>query len=93
VVIKGKIEATISEPDVPAMEAIGGTGDSITGMVAAFTYAGLEPEEAAVIATRTNRMAGKFAEVTPATKVGQVIARFPDVFREYLCRWSGVCTA
>ncbi len=91
VVSKGKIEAEITEPDVPAMEAIGGTGDTITGMISAFVYAGLEPREAAIIAARANRMAGKFAKATPATKVGQVIARFPAVFKEYLCRWSGVC--
>jgi NAD(P)H-hydrate repair Nnr-like enzyme with NAD(P)H-hydrate dehydratase domain len=83
--------ATIAEPDVPAMEAIGGTGDTITGLVSAFVHAGLDPHEAAIIAARANRMAGKFAKATPATKVGQVIAQFPEVFRKYLCEWSGVC--
>ena len=92
IVSNGEIVATITEPDVPPMEAIGGTGDAITGLVSAFVYAGLEPPEAAIIAARANRMAGRFAQATPATKVGQVIAQFPSVFREYLCRWSGVCT-
>jgi NAD(P)H-hydrate repair Nnr-like enzyme with NAD(P)H-hydrate dehydratase domain len=91
VVSNGEIVDTITEPDVPAMEAIGGTGDAITGLISAFIYAGLEPHEAAIIAARANRMAGKFAEATPATKVRQVIAQFPAVFREYLCEWSGVC--
>jgi NAD(P)H-hydrate repair Nnr-like enzyme with NAD(P)H-hydrate dehydratase domain len=91
IVSNGDIVATITEPDVPAMEAIGGTGDTITGLVSAFVSAGLEPHEAAIIAARANRMAGKLAEVTPATRVRQVIARFPDVFRKYLCEWSGVC--
>jgi NAD(P)H-hydrate repair Nnr-like enzyme with NAD(P)H-hydrate dehydratase domain len=91
IVSNGEILATVTEPDVPPMEAIGGTGDTITGLVSAFVYAGLEPQEAAIIAARANRMAGKFAEATPATKVGQVIAQFPAVFREYLCQWSGVC--
>jgi NAD(P)H-hydrate repair Nnr-like enzyme with NAD(P)H-hydrate dehydratase domain len=91
IVSNGEILANVTEPDVPAMEAIGGTGDTITGLVSALVYAGLEPHEAAIIAARTNRMAGKFARVTPATRVGQVIARFPAVFREYLCQWSGVC--
>jgi len=76
--------ATITEPDIPALEAIGGTGDTITGLVAAFAYAGLEPAQAAIIAARVNRSAGQLAKVTPATKVRQVIARYPDVFREYL---------
>ena len=87
----GEILETVTEPDVPFMEAIGGTGDTITGMTAAFVYAGLEPPEAAVIAARANRMAGKMAAVTPATKVGRVIAKLPEVFQKYLCEWSGVC--
>ena len=52
---------------------------------------GVEPEEAAIIAAMANRMAGKFARATPATKVSQVIAQFPAVFKEYLGQWSGVC--
>lgn len=91
VVRDGKILDTITEPDVPALEAIGGTGDTITGIVSAFAYAGLEPHEAAVIAARANRMAGKFSHATPTTRVGQIIEQFPAVFKEYLCNWSGVC--
>jgi hypothetical protein len=37
-------------------------------------------------------MAGKYANVTPATKVKEIVDRFPEVFVEYLCKWSGVCT-
>jgi hydroxymethylpyrimidine/phosphomethylpyrimidine kinase len=87
----GQVLATITEPDVPALEAIGGTGDTITGLVSALVYAGLEPHEAAIIAARANRMAGKYAKVTPATRVSQVIARFPAVFSDHLCQWSNVC--
>jgi hypothetical protein len=82
----------VNSPNVPEMEAVGGTGDTITGMVSAFVYAGLEPHEAALLAARANRVAGKMAEVNPATRVGRVISFFPVVFREYLCEWSGVCT-
>ena len=89
-VSNGDIVATVAEPDVPHMEAIGGTGDIVTGLVSAFVYAGLEPPEAAIIAARANRMAGKFAAATPATKVGQVIAHYQAVFKEYLCQRSGV---
>ena len=38
----GDIMAEISMPDVPALEAIGGTGDTVTGLVAGFISAGLE---------------------------------------------------
>jgi NAD(P)H-hydrate repair Nnr-like enzyme with NAD(P)H-hydrate dehydratase domain len=91
IVKEGVITTTVNEPDVPAMEPIGGTGDTITGMLSAFIGAGLEPLEAAVIAAKANRMAGKIANVNPATRIGKVIAAFPGVFKQYLCEWSGVC--
>ena len=91
IVRDGEIVATINEPNIPELEAIGGTGDTITGLVSALTYAGLEPHEAAIISAKANRMAGKFARATPATKVSQIIDQFPAVFKEYLCQWSGVC--
>jgi NAD(P)H-hydrate repair Nnr-like enzyme with NAD(P)H-hydrate dehydratase domain len=91
VVRNSEILATISEPNVPALEPIGGTGDTITGLLSAFVYAGLEPHEAATIASRANRMAGKLAKATPATRVRQIISQFPEVFKDYLCQWSEVC--
>ena len=83
----GKILAEVDEPDVPALEAIGGTGDTITGLVSAFIYAGFKPHEAAIVAAKVNRMAGKFAQATPATKVKQIVDQFPSVFKEYLRQW------
>jgi NAD(P)H-hydrate repair Nnr-like enzyme with NAD(P)H-hydrate dehydratase domain len=87
----GEVLAMVTEPDVPPLEAIGGTGDTITGLVSALVYAELEPHEAAIIAARANRMAGKYARVTPATRVRHVVAQFPAVFKDHLCQWSGVC--
>jgi hypothetical protein len=91
VIKDGDVLATVAEPSMPALEAIGGTGDTVTGLVAALTYAELEPQEAAIIAARANRMAGKYAQATPATKVKDIIAQFPSVFKDYLCQWSNVC--
>ncbi len=91
VVHSGDIVATVDEPDVPALEAVGGTGDTITGLLSAFIYAGLELHEAAIIAARSNRMAGKFAQATPATSIQQIVNQYQAVFKEYLCQWSGVC--
>ena len=93
IVEEGKIIETITEPDIPELEAIGGTGDTITGMVAAFSYAGLELHEAAILAARANRMAGRYAWATPATRIQEIIAHLPAVFRESLCTWMGVCYA
>jgi NAD(P)H-hydrate repair Nnr-like enzyme with NAD(P)H-hydrate dehydratase domain len=84
----GEILATVTEPDVPELEAIGGTGDTITGLLSAFVSCGLELHEAAIIAARVNRTAGKLARVTVASGVKQVISQFPAVFKEYLCAWS-----
>ena len=91
IIKEGKVLATVTEPDVPTLEPVGGTGDTITGLVSAFTYAELELHEAAIIAAKVNRMAGKYAQVTPATKVTQIITQFPSVFKDYLCQWSNVC--
>lgn len=90
---EGSIVDSISDPDLPALEAIGGTGDTITGLIAAFLNAELDPVDAARLAARSNRMAGQFARATPATKIGEIINCFPAVFQEHLCRWSGVCVA
>lgn len=88
---EGKILTTIDQPDVPNLEPIGGTGDTITGLVSAFVYSGLEPYKAATIAAKTNRMAGKIVQPTPATKVANIIDQFPVVFKQYLCKWSEIC--
>jgi NAD(P)H-hydrate repair Nnr-like enzyme with NAD(P)H-hydrate dehydratase domain len=91
VVQSGDVVAAVDEPDVPALEAVGGTGDTITGLLSAFVYAGLELHEAAIIAARSNRMAGKFAQATPATNIREIVSQYQAVFAEYLCQWSGVC--
>jgi len=84
-----EILATIAEPDVPELEAIGGTGDTITGLVAALAYAGLELHEAAIVAAKTNRMAGKLAGASPVSKVGEIIDQFNVVFEAFLQEWRG----
>ena len=89
----GEVLAVVNEPDVPVLEAIGGTGDTITGLLSALVYAGLEPREAAITAARANRMAGKIAAPTPATRVSRIIDAFPAVFKEYLCQWTTICTS
>jgi hypothetical protein len=93
VVDGGDIVATVAEPNVPALEAVGGTGDTITGLVSAFVHAGLELQEAAIVAARANRMAGKFAQATPATRVRQIVSQFRAVFEEHLRQWSEVSHA
>lgn len=71
------IIAAVDGPDVPAMECIGGTGDSITGMCAALVYSGMSSAQAAVTSAKVNRLAGKMAGVTPASRIGELIQKIP----------------
>ena len=84
VVENGKIIFTISEPDLPALEAIGGTGDTISGMVGAMIDAGLSHHDAAVAALKANRKAGEIAHATPATKIRQIISAIPEALKNIL---------
>jgi NAD(P)H-hydrate repair Nnr-like enzyme with NAD(P)H-hydrate dehydratase domain len=78
--------ATIDTPSEEAMEAIGGTGDTLTGIVSALISKGIEIEEASIIAARANRLAGHYAKPTAATQVIEIIDHIPkaleDIFRE-----------
>ncbi len=78
------IQATIDSPVDGAMEAIGGTGDTLTGIVAALIAAGIEAKEAAVIAARTNRLAGHYAKPTPATQVIEIVEHIPRALEAIL---------
>lgn len=82
VVEDGKIICTISEPDIPALEAIGGTGDTISGMIGVFIDKGMSHREAVIAAAMANRKAGEYARVTPATKIRQVVAALPSALKD-----------
>lgn len=84
VACNGEIIATIAEPNIPYLEPIGGTGDTITGILSGLIYGGVEPDKAAIIATRTNRLAGEVAKVTPATKIDELIKHFSEVLKSTL---------
>ena len=71
------IQATIDLPMEEAMEAIGGTGDTVTGIVAALIGAGIEVKEAAILAAWVNRLAGHYARPTPATQVMDIVEQIP----------------
>lgn len=80
----GDILSVVREPNIAAMEAIGGTGDTITGAVAALVYGGYEPVRASIIAARMNRIAGQLCDPTPATPIGDVIACIPEALNQVL---------
>jgi NAD(P)H-hydrate repair Nnr-like enzyme with NAD(P)H-hydrate dehydratase domain len=78
------IVATVDQPHTEALEAIGGTGDTLTGIVAALIDAGREIGDAAVLSARTNRRAGDLAQPTPATQVKEIIGQIPAALTELL---------
>ena len=67
----------IDEPLVAAMEAIGGTGDIITGLLAAWTGMGRDVPSACALASRIARMAGQLADPDPGTQVIEIIEQIP----------------
>jgi len=78
------IQATIDSPVEEAMEAIGGTGDTLTGIVTALIGTGMEVMKAGIIAARVNRLAGYYAKPTPATQVMEIIQHIPKALAKLL---------
>ncbi len=76
---KDGIIEIVSEPLVPALEPIGGTGDVLTGILSGLVETGLEISKAAALAARANRFAGLLAQPTPATQAGAIIEQIPQV--------------
>ena len=81
---KEQVVATVDSPMVATLEPIGGTGDTLTGIVAALTYAGIPVAQAAVMAAKVNRLAGALAQPTPATQVVDVIREIPKALEAVL---------
>jgi NAD(P)H-hydrate repair Nnr-like enzyme with NAD(P)H-hydrate dehydratase domain len=85
----GEILHVVTEPDIDAMEAIGGTGDTITGAVAALIYGGYDHVQASLVAARANRIAGLLCNPTPATHIGELIACIPEALKQVLAEEAG----
>lgn len=84
VVAGGKIVATVSEPCVPNMEPIGGTGDTVTGLVTALLAAGSPMERACTVAAKANRLLGSLADPTPAFSVADLLPHLPRALEKAL---------
>jgi hypothetical protein len=78
------IIAIIDSPNEEALEPIGGTGDTLTGIVSALISSGIEVSQAAVIAAHVNRLAGSLARPTPATQVIDIIEQIPRALEAIL---------
>ncbi len=73
IVCNNSIISKISEPSVATMEAIGGTGDMVTGLATGLLSSGFTMSEACTIATKTNRIIAEMANPTPATSVHELL--------------------
>jgi NAD(P)H-hydrate repair Nnr-like enzyme with NAD(P)H-hydrate dehydratase domain len=87
--VKGRIDyvadstgilATIDSPSSEAMEAVGGTGDTLTGLVSSLIESGLEVPRAAELAARINRTAGSMSQPTPASQIMDIIPCLPEAY-------------
>lgn len=78
IVQKGTIIDMIDSPDIPAMEAVGGTGDTLTGIAAALIYYGNSIEKASGTAARVNRIAGKYCNIKPDSSITGLIEKIPQ---------------
>ena len=80
----GKIVHEVSQPDIPFLEPIGGTGDTLTGMVSALISGGIDPVKACLVASKANRLAGKLSNPTPATRVFEIVDHIGEAVRKTL---------
>jgi NAD(P)H-hydrate repair Nnr-like enzyme with NAD(P)H-hydrate dehydratase domain len=97
-IVKGKqdylagssgILATVDSPVEEALEAMGGTGDTLTGIVSVLVDSGMNLRQAAVIAMQANRLAGHLARPTPASHVMEIIRHIPAALQEILETTAG----
>ena len=77
IVARGRVVDRVDAPSTPAMEAIGGTGDTLTGLLAALCAAGHDLLPAASLAARANRLCGALSRPTPASPVSELISAIP----------------
>lgn len=78
----GGIESQVDQPVIENLEPIGGTGDTVTGIAAALISTGMDIVEAAILAAKTNRLAGFKAAPSPASQVLDIINHVPEAMTE-----------
>lgn len=78
------IHDKVCEPSVEAMEPIGGTGDSLTGLVGALVAANHPVLHACSAAARANRFMGLLANPTPASSIATLLDFLPEALQTVL---------
>lgn len=75
IVMDGEIINKIQEPSVPAMEAIGGTGDLVTGLLTANLIQKQSIASAMIHAVKTARTIAKNVKPCPATQIAEILTK------------------
>ncbi len=86
---RDRIHKVIDSPVNEALEAMGGTGDTLTGIVSALVASGMATVEAAIMAARINRVAGQMADPSPASQVMEIIDHIQRAMKAVLKHVSG----
>ena len=73
----GAILEKVDTPDVPMLEPVGGTGDTLTGIVSALAASGVALNIACPAAFMINRRMGFLAQPTPASSVMDLLTFLP----------------
>jgi NAD(P)H-hydrate repair Nnr-like enzyme with NAD(P)H-hydrate dehydratase domain len=89
IVHRSQVVQKVAQPCFEAMEAIGGTGDTLTGMLSVLCGADFELTDAAVLASLANRWSGHYAEPSPATQVIELIEKIPEALVKMLNEHNG----
>jgi len=71
------------------VKAIGGTGDTLTGMLSVLCGAEFELTDAAILAGWANRWSGHYADPSPATQVIELIEKIPQALVKVLNEYNG----
>lgn len=74
----------ITEPSVEAMEPVGGTGDSLTGIVGALIAGRYPIPQACSLAAKINRVMGFIAQPNPASSIEEVLRSLPEALKRVL---------
>jgi NAD(P)H-hydrate repair Nnr-like enzyme with NAD(P)H-hydrate dehydratase domain len=74
----------IAEPSVEAMEPVGGTGDSLTGIVGALIAGNYPIPQACSLAAKINRVMGLIAKPTPASSIEELLHSLSEALNRVL---------
>ncbi len=86
IVWRGRAVHRVAGPLVPALEAMGGTGDTTVGLASAFLAGGYSPVRAAALAAHLNRRAGYLASPDPGSPITVLLEALGPLLREAVDR-------